>query len=81
VAMLEDRSNDLTEPALRLAPVIREVLTALEEAPGCRLARLSGSGATCFGLFDDPQAAVAAASSIDTEGWWVRPTRFRTSSS
>ena len=81
VAMLEDRSNDLTEPALRLAPVIREVLTALEEAPGCRLARLSGSGATCFGLFDDPQAAVAASSSIDTEGWWVRPTRFRTSSS
>ena len=79
VAMLEDRSNDLTEPALRLVPVIREVLTALEKAPGCRLARLSGSGATCFGIFDDPDAAIAAARTIETEGWWVRPSRFRTS--
>ena len=52
-AMLEDRSNDLTEPALRLAPVIREVLTALEEAPGLSIGASLGSGATCFGLFDD----------------------------
>lgn len=79
VRELEDRSNDLTEPALRLAPVIREVLSALEAAPGCRLARLSGSGATCFGLFDDPAAAEAAAATIDVEGWWVRPTKFRAS--
>ena len=69
----------MTEPALRLVPVIREVLTALEKAPGCRLARLSGSGATCFGIFDDPDAAIAAAQTIETEGWWVRPSRFRTS--
>ena len=79
VRELEDRSNDLTEPALRLAPVIREVLSALEAAPGCRLARLSGSGATCFGLFDDPAAAEAAAATLDMDGWWVRPTTFRTS--
>lgn len=79
VRELEDRSNDLTEPALRLAPVIREVLSAIESAPGCRLARLSGSGATCFGLFDDPAAAETAAETLDVEGWWVRPTRFRTS--
>ena len=77
VTMLEERSNDLTEPALRLAPVIREVLTALKKAPGCRLARLSGSGATCFGIFDDPDAAITAAETIETEGWWVRPTQFR----
>ncbi|MBO88679.1 MAG: 4-(cytidine 5'-diphospho)-2-C-methyl-D-erythritol kinase [Rickettsiales bacterium] len=79
VTILENRSNDLTEPALRLAPVIREVLTALKEAPGCRLARLSGSGATCFGIFDNPDAAITAAGTIKTEGWWVRPSRFRSS--
>jgi 4-diphosphocytidyl-2-C-methyl-D-erythritol kinase len=79
VSELEDRSNDLTEPALRLAPVIREVLVALEAMPGCRLARLSGSGATCFGLFDDPAAAEAAAADLKVDGWWVRATRFRTS--
>lgn len=79
VQELDDRTNDLTEPALRLAPVIREVLSALERTPGCRLVRLSGSGATCFGLFDDPDAAEAAAATIDVDGWWVRPTRFRTS--
>jgi 4-diphosphocytidyl-2-C-methyl-D-erythritol kinase len=76
---LEDRSNDLTEPALRLAPVIREVLAALEAMPGCRLARLSGSGATCFGLFDNPAAAEVAAGDLEIDGWWVRATRFRTS--
>ena len=76
---LEDRSNDLTEPALRLAPVIREVLAALEGATGCRLARLSGSGATCFGLFNNPSAAAEAAATLDIEGWWVRATQFRTS--
>lgn len=79
VRELEERSNDLTEPALRLAPVIREVLSALENAPGCRLARLSGSGATCFGLFDEPAAADEAAASLDIDEWWVRATRFRTS--
>ena len=76
---LEDRSNDLTEPALRLAPVIREVLVALEAMPGCRLAQLSGSGATCFGLFDNPAAAEVAAGGLEVDGWWVRATRFRTS--
>jgi 4-diphosphocytidyl-2-C-methyl-D-erythritol kinase len=79
VRELEDRSNDLTEPALRLAPVIREVLAALEAMPGCRLARLSGSGATCFGLFDDPTAAEAVAADLKVDGWWVRATQFRTS--
>jgi 4-diphosphocytidyl-2-C-methyl-D-erythritol kinase len=79
VRELEGRSNDLTEPALRLAPVIREVLAALEAMPGCRLARLSGSGATCFGLFDNPAAAEAVAGDLEVDGWWVRATRFRTS--
>ena len=80
VRELEDRNNDLTEPAVGLAPVVREVLSALEATPGCRLARLSGSGATCFGLFDDPMAAELAAGSAELQNWWVRPTTFRTTS-
>ena len=46
--------NDLEAPARRLAPLIDRVLEALGQQPGCRLARMTGSGATCFGVFDDP---------------------------
>jgi translation initiation factor IF-2 len=51
VAWIEGTRNDLEPPALRLAPQIAEVLAALRSAPGARLARMSGSGATCFALF------------------------------
>jgi len=70
-ATLRDTSNDLQPPALSLAPVIGEVLDALVATPGCLLARMSGSGATCFGLFPDPAAAQAAARTIVRDGWWV----------
>jgi 4-diphosphocytidyl-2-C-methyl-D-erythritol kinase len=65
--------NDLELPARSLLPVIGEVLTALADVPGCRLARMSGSGATCFGLFGQPAEAKAAAASIARAhpGWWV----------
>ena len=63
--------NDLQAPAVALQPVIGVVLAALAAAPGCRLARMSGSGATCFGLFDDAAAATAAASGLRRPGWWV----------
>jgi 4-diphosphocytidyl-2-C-methyl-D-erythritol kinase len=63
--------NDLEAPALRLAPPIADSLEALRAAPGCLLARMSGSGATCFGLFADAAAARLAASSLDHPGWWV----------
>src|SRR5690606_20976330 len=49
LAWVAARGNDLEAPACALAPVIREVLAALAALPGCRLARMSGSGATCFG--------------------------------
>ncbi len=75
---LAERDNDLAEPAMRLSPVIGDVLAALEAAPGCRLARMSGSGATCFGLFDDPDSAKGAALAVRREGWWVSATRIRT---
>ena len=69
--LLAERDNDLTEAATRLAPAIGDVIDALAGLTGCRLARMSGSGATCFGLFDDAQAAVAAAPAVRRDGWWV----------
>jgi 4-diphosphocytidyl-2-C-methyl-D-erythritol kinase len=68
--------NDLEEPAIRLQPVIAKVLAAIQNMPGCTLARMSGSGATCFGLFDSSRAATAAARKLRDRhpGWWVRAT-------
>lgn len=69
-------ANDLEPPALALQPVIAEVLTALRGHDGCRIARMSGSGATCFALFSaTAQAgAAAAALALARPGWWVRAT-------
>lgn len=77
-ALLLERTNDLTAPALTVAPVIADVLAALERSPGCLLPRLSGSGATCFGLYATAMAADSAAKSIAaaSPGWWVKPTRL-----
>ncbi|WP_308917512.1 4-(cytidine 5'-diphospho)-2-C-methyl-D-erythritol kinase [Jannaschia sp. LMIT008] len=63
--------NDLQAPATGVASVIADVLAALTAA-GARLSRMSGSGATCFGLFPDPAAAEAAARRLDYPGWWAR---------
>lgn len=65
--------NDLEAPARRLVPEIGEVLAVLAARDQCRLARMSGSGATCFGLFGSPDPAVAAAAEIAAErpAWWV----------
>ncbi len=65
--------NDLEAPARRLFPVIDDVLTALAVQPDCLLARMSGSGATCFGLFATPEAAASAARKLGATcpGWWV----------
>ena len=67
---LATQRNDLEPPARSLAPEIDTVLAALSDA---HLARMSGSGATCFGLYPDPAAAEAAAARIRTAqpGWWV----------
>lgn len=61
--------NDLEAPAIRLCPAVASVLAALRALPGCRLARMSGSGATCFGLFDSPAVAEAAAAALP-DAWW-----------
>jgi 4-diphosphocytidyl-2-C-methyl-D-erythritol kinase len=67
---LKRQRNDLQAAAIALRPVIGEVLSALEAAPDCLLARMSGSGATCFGLFGDTAAARRAASGLQRPGWW-----------
>jgi 4-diphosphocytidyl-2-C-methyl-D-erythritol kinase len=68
--------NDLEAPAIALAPVIADVLAALHALAGCRLARMSGSGATCFAVFDSLRAASAAARQLRVKHphWWVRAT-------
>ena len=77
-AYLQDARNDLELPAAALAPVIDKVLDALAASPGCVLAQMSGSGATCFGLFEGRQASLNAAEALAHEHkkWWVRATRI-----
>ncbi|MDQ7079998.1 MAG: 4-(cytidine 5'-diphospho)-2-C-methyl-D-erythritol kinase [Paracoccaceae bacterium] len=76
---LADQRNDLQGPALAVAPVIGQVLAAIQDTQGCRLARMSGSGATCFGLFGSDAQAQAGADSIAARnpGWWVRKVVLR----
>ncbi len=73
---LAAQSNDLELPAVALQPVIAGVLTALRELPGCKLARMSGSGATCFALFAAAAAARDAAKIMSGKfpHWWVKAT-------
>ncbi len=73
---LETTRNDLEEPARRLQPVIGEVLAAIAALPGALLARMSGSGATCFGIFADDVCCARAAENLNkaAPGWWIAPT-------
>ncbi|NND17486.1 MAG: 4-(cytidine 5'-diphospho)-2-C-methyl-D-erythritol kinase [Silicimonas sp.] len=70
---LAGQRNDLEAPAREIAPVIGDVLASIAAQPGCRLARMSGSGATCFGVFGDDALAAEAAMQISAEKprWWV----------
>jgi 4-diphosphocytidyl-2-C-methyl-D-erythritol kinase len=72
--VLRKGRNDMEAAACVLAPIIGDVLAVLAVAPGCRLARMSGSGATCFGLFADCKSAARAKKAISKAhpGWWVR---------
>jgi len=73
-AALRRARNDLEPAACVLAPVINDVLAVLAAARGCRLARMSGSGATCFALFATRAAASRAARNIrrTRPQWWVK---------
>lgn len=71
--------NDLEPAAIAVAPVVAEALDSLRALPGCRLARMSGSGATVFGLFGDRHEAAVAGRTLARQrrGWWVRATGLR----
>ena len=73
VEALAESSNDLEAPAMRIQPVITEVIAALNAANGAWLARMSGSGATCFAIFENTAEAQRAAQKIqlDHPQWWV----------
>jgi 4-diphosphocytidyl-2-C-methyl-D-erythritol kinase len=70
---LAGHPNDLEAPATALAPAIAHVLAALRSLPGCRLARMSGSGATCFALFSSAAESAAAAKILRANfpQWWI----------
>ena len=73
---LAQETNNLEASAILLQPAIGKVLAALRALPQCRLARMSGSGATCFALCDSAAAAKAAAGSLRAKHpkWWIKAT-------
>ena len=75
VAWLDRTSNDLASPAKQIAPQVMHVEHALTASTGCLLARMSGSGATCFGIYPTIEAANTAALEIAAAhpAWWVKP--------
>jgi 4-diphosphocytidyl-2-C-methyl-D-erythritol kinase len=74
LAWLATERNDLESAAISIAPQIADVLGAIGGLAGCRLARMSGSGSSCFGLFDSARMAAAAAKRLAPahRSWWVR---------
>jgi 4-diphosphocytidyl-2-C-methyl-D-erythritol kinase len=76
---LSEYANDLQPAAIALCKEIGRALQLIEAQPGCLLARMSGSGPTCFGLFEDEASSQAAAAAIADakKKYWVRATSFR----
>lgn len=74
--LLDSTRNDLEAPAIKIQPVIAEVLKAIAALPGALIARMSGSGATCFGIFADEDCCQRAAKTLShaAPDWWVAPT-------
>lgn len=70
---LATRKNDLTAPAIIVAPVVADVLSAIAATKDCLLSRLSGSGATCFGVFETATTAEAARQQVKAQhpDWWT----------
>ena len=77
-SFLRTKKNDLQDTVIELEPQIAIVLDAISAQVGCRLSRMSGSGATCFGIFNSEAAAISAAYTVSSEhtDWWVQGTRF-----
>jgi 4-diphosphocytidyl-2-C-methyl-D-erythritol kinase len=79
LALLRDGRNDMQPGACALAPAIAETLAALSAIGGAAVVRMSGSGATCFALFEDCRAAARASRAVRLAhpGWWVKATALR----
>jgi len=73
VNMLREHPNDLLGPCLKEAPIVGHVLEVIDDVPECQIARLSGSGATCFGLFQSFEEARVGAQILKEQhkDWWV----------
>lgn len=76
--LVAEQTNDLEPPAMVLQPSVAEVLADLRGLASCALARMSGSGATCFGLFATSEQAAAAETVLSAShpDWWVKATTF-----
>ncbi len=76
--LLSERKNDLENSAISLFPEIAEVLNSLANIPNILISRMSGSGATCFGLFEDPSSAKLAEQLLKEEhpAWWIKKTQL-----
>lgn len=79
IEFLSGQRNDLTDAACAAAPVVHEVLQQLTGLSNCALARMSGSGPTCFGLFETQDTAERAAQKLakKRQDWWVKATPLR----
>jgi 4-diphosphocytidyl-2-C-methyl-D-erythritol kinase len=76
VQFLIGQRNDLEVVAVGLAPIVADVLAALRGLPGCALARMSGSGSTCFAVFSSATEAITGGETLHAKypAWWVRAT-------
>ena len=78
VDLMHATHNDLEEPAIRLMPVIAELLDFLRAGDGCNIARMSGSGATCYAIYDNQEQAEKILHSLQhlKSGWWSQMTQL-----
>ncbi|MGB4057286.1 MAG: 4-(cytidine 5'-diphospho)-2-C-methyl-D-erythritol kinase [Alphaproteobacteria bacterium] len=74
LGFLDKQNNDLLKPALDTVPEIKNVLQSLSASKSCLLSRMTGSGASCFGLFKTQEEAKETAKKIqnDKPGWWIK---------
>jgi len=77
IAYMNSVPNDLTKPAIAICSDVQTVIETISRIENCRVARMSGSGATCFGLFETVAAAKTAAATLEKKypGWWIRSSR------
>ena len=79
IAWLAAQRNDLEAVAIGLEPEVDRLLGRIRRLPGCLLSRMSGSGATCFGIFSEMAEAAEAARTLKSEcpSWWIAATSTR----